>query len=475
MNTSPQGSLAGRVAGSALTLAGRRAVVMVLTATSTAVVARALGVAEFGLLSSALAMYMLALAATDFGFSLVLGRDLAVDAANRGRLLRTAYQVQLAWAALFGLVVAGLGVASGLGETRGQLLVLLAAGVVSSGLGAGRQVFLVLYRTRSLAAIDLTVSSVHVAATIAVVLLGGGPLAVAAVLVVTSTVNSVLVALGAQRLVGIDRPRRGDRSELLRRVLPLGTASFLSSVYLTIDLALLGWLVSADELGTYAAATKVLALLVTLPGLVMAAALPGISSSADDREAMNALAARVWHWLLATGLPLCVGAAVFAGPLVTAAFGPGYEKAVPLVQILCAAAAIALLANVLGTLLVAQGIVRPMLFQNLAVATFNVAGNVVLAPRYGVIASAWLTVATEAMVTISALFLLRGRLQLGALLAVSPRPALSVAGFAAAGLLLASWPAAALPASAGVFFALIYLLRGWPAELQLPHRRLVRS
>ena len=163
-----------------------------------------------------------------------------------------------------------------------------------------------------------------------------------------------------------------------------------------------------------------------------------------DREAMNALVARVWHWLLATGLPLCVGAAVFAGPLVTAAFGSGFENAVPLVQILCAAAAIALLANVLGTLLVAQGIVRPMVYQNIAVATFNVAGNIVLAPRYGVIASAWLTVATEAMVTLSALFLLRGRLQLGALLARSPRPALSVAGFAAVGLLLASWPAAAL-------------------------------
>ena len=287
--------------------------------------------------------------------------------------------------------------------------------------------------------------------------------------------NSILVALEAQRLVGVDRPRRGDRAKLLRRVLPLGTASLLSSVYLTIDLALLGWLVSADELGTYAAATKVLALLVTVPGLVMAAALPGISSMSADREAMNALVARVWHWLLATGLPLCVGAAVFAGPLVTAAFGSGFENAVPLVQILCAAAAIALLANVLGTLLVAQGIVRPMVYQNIAVATFNVAGNIVLAPRYGVIASAWLTVATEAMVTLSALFLLRGRLQLGALLAVSPRPALSVAGFAAVGLLLASWPAAALLASAGVFFVLIYLLRGWPAELQLPRWRAVGS
>ena len=475
MNAPAQGALAGRVAGSALTLAGRRGVVMVLTTISTAVVARALGVAEFGVLSSALAMYTLALAATDFGFSLVLGRDLAVDVADRSRLLRTAYQVQLAWAALVGLVVAGLGVISGLSETRGQLLVLLSVGVVTSGLAGGRQVYLALYRTRSLAAIDLTVNSLQVAATIAVVSLGGGPLAVAAVLVTTTAVNSVLVALGAQRLVGVERPRRGDRTRLLRRVLPLGTASFLSSVYLTIDLALLGWLVSADELGSYAAATKVLALLVTVPGLVMAAALPGISSMSSDLAATNALIARVWHWLLTTGLPLCVAAAVFAGPLVRAAFGPGYDDAVPLVQILCAAAAIALLANVLGTLLVAQGIVKPMLFQNLAVATFNVVGNVVLAPRYGVTASAWLTVATEAIVTIGALILLRGRLHIGPLAAVSPRPALSVAGFATAGLLLASWPAAAVPVSAGVFFGLIYALRGWPTELRLPPRRLVRS
>jgi O-antigen/teichoic acid export membrane protein len=458
--------LAERIAASALTLAARRVLVTGMSAVGTAVVARLLGVGSFGELSSALAAFWLAAALSDFGFGLVLGRDLAFDPPARGRLLRAALHVQVAWSLLPALALVALAGASGFTETRGLVLLVLAPAVAFDGLGGARQMFFVLYRTRQLAAIDIATNVVQLGAMVAVAAAGGGPVGVAATLSLGSILNTVAVARAGFRLVDGAPPTAADRRRLLTRALPLGLASFTASVYFTADLVLLGWLVDRSDLGEYAAACKVLSLLVAVPGLVMLAALPGLATAAQDRDALTALAARVGHWLVVLGLPLCVGAGVFARPLVHVLFGAGYDGAIPLLRILALAGAIAMLGNLLGTLLVARSVVRPMLVQNALAAVLNVGGNLLLVPVYGVTASAWLTVATEIFVCASSLYVLRGRVGYSALLNAATRPAVALVGMAATGAALQARPALGIPAAGLVFFLLLQRLHAWPVELQ---------
>jgi O-antigen/teichoic acid export membrane protein len=451
-------------------LAGRRVLTTAMSVIGTVIIARALGVASFGQLSSALAAYWLAASVSDFGFSLVLGRDLAAHPDGRGRMLRASFQVGVLWSLVPAAALVVLAVASGVTTTRGLVLLVLAPATAFGGLTGARQVFLALYRTRRLAAIDLTVNALQLVAIVLIAAFGGGAVGVAIALSACAIANDSLTAIAALPLVDSGRAGRIDRVVLLRRALPLGLVSVMSSAYFTVDLILLGWLVSGLQLGPYAAAVKVLSLLVVVPGMLMSAALPAVASSVPDPVALRALAMRLLHWLAAVGLPACVGAAIFAGPLVRMAFGSGYGAAVPLVRILSAAAAITLLTNLLGTLLIARSIVRPMIIQNAAAIVFNVAGNVVLAPRYGVIASAWLTVATELIVCGGALYLLRGSLGLGSVIGAGLRPAVAVAGLAATGLALSSWPTLGVPAAIGVFLVLLGTLGAWPVELQ-PFRR----
>jgi O-antigen/teichoic acid export membrane protein len=458
-----------------MVLAGRRVIVQAMSIIGTAIIARALGVESFGQLSSALAAYWLAASASDFGFSLVLGRDLALHPDGRGRLLRASFQVGVLWSLIPAAALVALSFASGVTSTRGLVLLVLAPSLAFGGLTGARQVFLALYRTGRLAAIDLTVNIAQLCGIVVVVALGGGAVGVAIVLSACAIANDAFAAIAALRLVDPGRAARADRVAFIRRALPLGFVAVMSSVYFTVDLVLLGWLVSSRELGSYAAATKVLSLLIVVPGLLMSAALPAVASSVPDPQALRALATRLLHWLAAVGLPACVGAAIFAEPLVRVAFGPGYGAAVPLVRILSVAAAIALLTNLLGTLLIARSIVRPMLLQNAVAIALNVVGNVALAPRYGVTASAWITVATELIVCGGALYVLRGNLGLGTLARVGARPAAAVAGLAATGLALGSWPIFGVPAAIGVFLLLLITLGAWPVELQPFRRREERS
>ena len=62
--------------------------------------------------------------------------------------------------------------------------------------------------------------------------------------------------------------------QVIRRSAPLGVLAVMTKVYLLGDLVLLGWLVSGDSLGEYAAAARMLALLATVAALVVNAALP---------------------------------------------------------------------------------------------------------------------------------------------------------------------------------------------------------
>jgi O-antigen/teichoic acid export membrane protein len=464
------GGLAQKIAGSALVLTGRRAAAVVLTAAATAVIARALGASGFGELSAALAAYWLFVAVGDLGFSLLLGRDLAAHPERRERVLRTAVAIQLGWCSLLAAVLAGLGLAVGVDTARGGAMVVLAPALAAAGLGGVRQVFLVLFRTRALAGVDLGVLAVQLASAALAALTGLGVVGVAAAMSVAFAANTAIVAALGLRLVRIRGARPLGRVGLIRQAMPLGVASALASFYFSIDLVIVGALVDGSRLGAYAAAVKILSLLVTIPGLVMAAALPGLARAVGDPAVLGALTARVWHWLVSVGLPLCVAVAVFAGPVIQLGFGPGFEGAVPLLRILAAAAAASLLANLLGMLMIAERMIARQLVQNGAALAFNVAGNLLLVPRYGVIASAWLTLATELVVIIPSALALRHRVRLAPALAVSPKPALAALGLALTGAALAAHPAVAIPASVAAFAAIIVALRGWPEELGVRSR-----
>ena len=463
--------LARRIAGSASILAGRQALVQALTALSTAVVSRALGGEEFGVLASAMALFYLALAASDFGFGFVLARDLAVTT-DRGALLRAALRVQFAWSALLaaGMFVLGL---SGIAASTGAkpVIMVLSLGVLAAGLSGGRQVFLVDYRTGLLTAVDVSINLLVVACTITAVLLGAGPTGVAAITVAGITLNSLTVLVLALRLVGTaqTRIRRGSVS-FFRRAMPFGLASFMTSMYFTIDLALLGWLVVGQELGDYAVATKVLSLLVVVPGLIMNAAVPGLAGTVHDRARITALVSRLAHWMAAIGLPACVATAIFAPQLIRVVFGASYGGAVDLTRILMLAAILALATNIIGITLGAAGIVRPLLIQNAVAVVLNVGGNLLLVPHFGVVASAWLTVATELFVLVTACYVIRDRVDLRAPLRAVGRPTLAVGASALVALVLYDHPVLAIAASVATFAATIALLRAWPVEL-VPHRR----
>lgn len=434
-----------------------------LGALTAAVVARALGVSRFGTFAGGTAAFYLALALTDLGFAVVLAREMAQNPGREGRLLRATVHVQLLWSAVIATGLAGLGLVSG--GTRGAVMLVLSPAVLVGGLSSSRQIFTVRYRARPLLVLDLATSLAQAAALITLAALGMGPVELALVMVFTAAVNTLASAALARRVIDDERPRAGDRRRMLRLALPVGIASVLASLYFTVDMVLLGWLVSSRQLGHYAAAVRFLTAIVALPGLLVGAGIPGLARAAGDREQLSRFAGTLAHWLTVTVLPLCVGLAVFARPAVRLVFGSAYTDSIALLRVLMLAAVLCLASNVIGAVLISVSIMRTNVLVNVLSLAVNVTGNIILAPRYGVIASAWLTVASEAIVIAYGLGALRHRLSYRLIGARVWRGALACALAGGLALTLGPSRAYALPAGLAGLAAALLALRALPGEL----------
>jgi O-antigen/teichoic acid export membrane protein len=445
-----------------------------LMAVTAAVVARLLGSTNFGLYAGGIAAFNLALAFTDLGFTMVVTREMARRPQEQGRLLRATLHIQFSWSSVVALGLFATALAAG--GTRGHVMLILCPGVVFAGLGASRQIFAVRYRAVPLLIVDLSTALLQAGSMIALAVFHAGVVPIAGALSLNWCLSGVWSTLLARRMIELEAPRKGERTQILRMAIPLGLASVLASLYFTIDQLILGWLVPASELGYYAAAVRLLSVVVMIPGYVMAAGVPGLSQHAHDRATLSKFASVLAHWLAVSALPFCVGLAVFARPAIHLVYGSAYAPAASLLRILMLAGVLSLVSNVLGITLSSLSIVRPQLVFNLISLAVNVAGNIVLVPRYGVAASAWLTVVCEGIVVSYAIVALRRRLSYRVLLRRMWRPLAAVTLASAVSLMIGAYGPAAIAAFVVIFLAVMSALRAWPADL-LPtrlHRRLTR-
>jgi O-antigen/teichoic acid export membrane protein len=457
-----------RLAGSAARLAGRQAVITLLSGIGTVAITRLLGPSSYGQYASVIATWALLSAAADFGFSLMLSRDLAQHPQLHRPMLRSAYEVGTLWSlALAGGMVA-LGYLAGPTTPRGLSLLLLAIPTAASGLVAARTFFIVSYRTAELVRVDVAITALQVAGMVAVALAGLGPVAVTAVVAVGGTLNLVVPALMAHRRMERGGDETFGRAALIRGAAPLGLLGIMTRVYMVVDLVMLGWLVSGPRLGDYAAATKILAILMTIVGVVMNAALPALSSAARDPEELKVLMAKVWHWLMVAALPMFAATALFAPTVVLIAVGRKYDGAVGLLRVLSLAGLLSVANNFLGIVMIAIRRTKTLFVQNALAIGLNVGGNLLLVPVIGVVAAAWMTAATEALVGAGALFVLARHISLRSCVTVSRRPLMATTLASLVGLALIEWQAIAIPAAGLTFIAATRLLRSWPPDLHVP-------
>ncbi len=226
--------------------------------------------------------------------------------------------------------------------------------------------------------------------------------------------NRVMAWRLGRWLGGGVRPRFGGWGEWRRRLgdaAPIGASSLTIRVVLGIDLIVLGVLVDPETMGSYAAAAKILFVLIIAVEVLWKALLPRLSrlwqeSPEAFRERLNLYLGLVW----AGFLPVAAGGLVIGERLMVLLYGEAFRGAGPVFRILSFAYVLLSLGMFLGNALIASDRQRayfPPLLASAAVAT---AGNLILVPRLGALGACWAMLCAHALLCLTTAWVCRALL-----------------------------------------------------------------
>jgi O-antigen/teichoic acid export membrane protein len=380
----------------------------------TVLLTRALGDAGFGQWSTALAIVQIATPFGDFGLEQVAVRKAASEREQERDWIGAAITLRLAFALPVALVCAAV-----------QLVVadnseMAAAGLLLTGtlLLAPLSMTRIAFQTRvrnDLTILVLTVNSIlWTAAVVALAATDKGMVWFAAAFLVSAVASLLLgVWLGSR----LSRPRvRGSMRhwrELARIGVPIGVAGLVVTAYVKLDQVLLFSLAGAEDAGLYGAVYRFLDQAQFLPAALMTTLFPIIASSwPADPERVRRIARLIADYLAIVSLPALGFTIVASEPVVRLLFGEDFLRAADALPILMGAFVVICFGYLAGNLVVVLELQRMFLRNALIALVFNVVLNLILIPPYGFVAAAWVTLATEVLVTGLTLYAALRRLEL---------------------------------------------------------------
>ena len=439
---------------------------VLLGAGTSVLLLRHLGVEDFGRYGVVIALIGIVAAVTDAGLTAVGSRELAVlPAAERSALMGNLVGLRIV------LTSAGVLVAVGFAALAGYPGVVV-AGTAVAGLG------ILLVNTQSTLMMPLSIELRLGAITLVETLRHALTLVGVAVLVLAGA--SLLPFFGVQVAVGVAvllltpllvvvvRPSidRATARRLLRESLPLAAALAMNVIYLRLLVVLVSIETDETETGLFATSFRIFELLLGLPTLVLAVALPLLAvAGAEDRERLRYALQRLTETAVAGSLLLVLVTVILAEPAILLLGGEEYVEAAPILRIQ-AFALLGVFVSQAWTLgLVSLRRQRDVAVANgIALAAVVVLG-LVLVRAYEGIGGAAAAVATELLLAVLLFVALtRAGADLVPRLDFLWRPAAAAAPAALAALLPVS-PWLTAPLAAAVFVVAGFALGAIPPEV----------
>jgi O-antigen/teichoic acid export membrane protein len=195
---------------------------------------------------------------------------------------------------------------------------------------------------------------------------------------------------------------------MLKAAIPLGLALAINALYFRADTLIISLYEPYGQVGLYTLAYRILELALVVGTVILNTSFPVVSRAVaeDEPRALQAIQEST-DFFVVLGAPLVAAGLVLAPQIVDLAAGSDFDGSVTPLRILLGAGALAWLNGVFGYALIAKERQATALWLNATALTFNVALNFLLVPRYGIVAAAIVTVASELVILVGSYPLMR--------------------------------------------------------------------
>jgi len=412
---------------------------------------RALGPIGNGQYQYAILVWIYLKTVTDFGLDVLATQQIAHTPERAGALLGQTTLLRLALLALtlppLALFVGANALWGGIGVVQVGAIALLALSIVPTAYtGAATSVFNGRERFEIPAAVTILGSLVGLGLRAGSLLVGWGPVGLAAAAVVANLLTLGPIMLLIRRL-GVRAAWSlpwGAARRLLRDGGPLLVNALLQSLFFTLDVFILQPFKGETAVGLYGVSIKLINTLLIISSTFTLVLFPQLARQAmRDRASLS----RTYHFavrvLLILALPMAVGVTVLAPEFVRIVGGTAYlPGAATALRLIVWLLPFSFVNGVTQYVLIALGQQRRMTWAFVATVIFNIVANLLFIPRYSYGASAVISVLSEVVLFVP--FVLWIRRSLG------PLPLVRLA-----------WQ----PLAAASLFAVVAWVVGWQVEL----------
>jgi O-antigen/teichoic acid export membrane protein len=366
----------------------------------TLILAHALGSADFGLWSTLFAITQITSSFGELGLSQIAVSRAAREPERESEWLGGLLSLRLLLAVpiTLGSIAAVFLLVSGHdGRVAGTLLSLVLLAGAPSALNV---IFQIRVRNHISMALLTMNSVVWGLGVIVVAIASGGIVAFAGVFLAVTVFTTTVTVLLASRIVAVRlHGARRLWPTMLRVGLGLGAAGILVTLYVRLDQILVFKIAGSRPAGLYGAAYRLLDQIQFIPASVMTTLFPLIAASyPHDRQRVCDLLQVTAEFLTIASLPILAFTIVAAHPIVTLLFGSQFAGAAPALPILAGAFVSISFGYLVGNMVVILEIQRQFLVYAAIGLVLNAALNILLIPRYGFLAAAWVTLLTEVSV-----------------------------------------------------------------------------
>lgn len=363
----------------------------------TLILVRSLGSDDFGVWSSLFAISQLATSFGELGLGQIAVSRAAAEPERESRWLGALVSLRLLLAipiTALSLVGVILIAPTASGRIAGALLSLTLLVGAPQSISAAFQL-----RVRNdLTMVTLTLNSVLWGLGVGVVALtSGGIVDFAIAFFGTTIVTAVVTVALASRLAKVQFHAVRDLWPTMFRVgVVVGIGGILVTSYVRLDQILVLEFAGEHQAGLYAAAYRVLDQIQFIPTAVMTTLFPVIAAAyARQRERVPALLQTAGEYLAMASLPILAFTIVAANSIVVVLFGEPFAEASRALPILAGAFVSISCGYLVGSMVIVLGLQNRFVRYAALGLAINAILNVLLIPRFGFVAAAWITLVTE--------------------------------------------------------------------------------
>lgn len=223
-----------------------------------------------------------------------------------------------------------------------------------------------------------------------------------------SLIGFVAIAWYLRKILknSIRRPDIGIINRLIKDAIPISLLSITGTILMSADIAMLGWLTSEVEVGYYSAATKLIALLITIPTLLVIVLFPIFSRRVEQNESFS-IAEKAIAIVNLIGIPITIGGILLADSIIRLIYGFEYLPAVTVFRILLIGIMFMYPSTVISYIILAHNAQARILKYFAIAACSNIILSYFFIMRWGGAGAAFITVSGNVIIAIGYYFTLQ--------------------------------------------------------------------